>query len=100
MLSSASGLSGKSGGGPNSSENYLMLGFLFARPSQSVLLLVRQAITQDNCSILVSYPSSCNVISLKNLFNFKKKDDAFKKGELGQETIKNKIEGFPFSYEI
>ena len=29
----------------NSSENYLLLGFLLAMPSQTVLLLVRQSLT-------------------------------------------------------
>ena len=29
----------------NSSENYLLLGFLLAMPSQTVLLLVRQSVT-------------------------------------------------------
>ena len=45
----------------DSSENYLLLGFLLARPSQTFLLLVRQPTTQDNCSISVSYPSSSKV---------------------------------------
>ena len=45
----------------DSSENYLLLGFLLVRLSQTVLLLVRQPITQNNCSISVSYRSSSNV---------------------------------------
>ena len=32
----------------NSSENYLLLGFLLAKSSQTVLLLVRQSVTYDN----------------------------------------------------
>ena len=51
----------------NSSENNLLLRFLLAMPSQTVLLLVRQLITQDNCSISVSYRSSSNVTWLNNL---------------------------------
>ena len=62
----SSGLCGKEGGPTscdklNRSENYLLLGFLLGMPSQSVLLLVRQSVTQDNCSISVSYPSSSKV---------------------------------------
>ena len=38
----------------NRSEKYLLIGFLLVIPSQSVLLLARQSVTQDNCSILVS----------------------------------------------
>ena len=45
----------------NSSENYLLLGFILAMQSQTVLLLVRQSVTLDNCSISVSYPSSSKV---------------------------------------
>jgi hypothetical protein len=45
----------------NSSDNYLLLGFLLAMHSQSLLLLVRQAGTQDDFSISVSYRSSNKV---------------------------------------
>ena len=46
----SSGLCGKGGGltshdRANSSENYLLLGFLLVKPSQAVLLLVKQSFT-------------------------------------------------------
>ena len=86
----------------DSSENYLLLGFLLVRLSQTALLLVRQPITQNNCSISVSYRSSSNVTRLKNLLTFKNKLKLLKRVELGQETIKSKNEVLPFfvNYEI
>ena len=72
----------------DSSENYLLLGFLLVRLSQTVLLLVRQPITQNNCSISVSYRSSSNVTRLKNLLTLENKMKLLKRVELGQETIK------------
>ena len=72
----------------DSSENYLVLGFLLVRLSQTVLLLVRQPITQNNCSISVSYRSSSNVTRLKNLLTLENKMKLLKRVELGQETIK------------
>ena len=80
----------------NSSENYLLQGFLLARPEQSVLLLVRQSITQDNCSISVSYPSYSDVAWLKNLLTQEINRKLWKRVELGQETIKSKTEGLHF----
>ena len=71
-----------------SSENYLLLGFLLVRLSQTVLLLVSQPITQNNCSISVSYRSSSNVTRLKNLLTLENKMKLLKRVELGQETIK------------
>ena len=86
----------------DSSENYLLLGFLLVRLSQTVLLLVRQPITQNNCSISVSYRSSSNVTWLKNLLTVENKMKLLKRVELGQETIKCKNEVLPFfvNYEI
>ena len=86
----------------DSSENYLLLGFLLVRLSQNVLLLVRQPITQNNCSISVSYRSSSNVTWLKNLLTLENKMKLLKRVELGQETIKSKNEVLPFfvNYEI
>ena len=81
---------------PNSSENYLLLGFLLVRPVQIFLLLVREPITQDNCSISVSYRSSSNVTCLKNLLTLENKMKLFRKVELGQETIKSRNEVLPF----
>ena len=72
----------------DSSENYLLLGFLLVRLSQTVLLLVRQPITQNNCSISVSYRSSSNVTRWKNLLTLENKMKLLKRVELGQETIK------------
>ena len=72
----------------DSSENYILLGFLLVRPVQTFLLLVRQPITQDNCSISVSYRSSSNVTCLKNLLTLENKMKLLKRVELGQETIK------------
>ena len=72
----------------DSSENYLLLGFLLVRLSQTVLLLVRQPITQNNCSISVSYRSSINVTRLKNLLTLENKMKLLNRVELGQETIK------------
>ena len=80
----------------NSSENYLLLGFLLAMPSQTVLLLVRQPITQNNCSISVSYRSSSNVTRWKNLLTLENKMKLLKRVELGQETIKSKNKVLPF----
>ena len=80
----------------NSSENYLLLGFLLVRPVQTFLLLVRQPITQDNCSISVSYRSSSNVTYLKYLLTLENKTKLFRRVELGQETIKSKNEVLPF----
>ena len=71
----------------NSSENYLLLGFLLVRLVQTFLLLVRQPITQDNCSISVSYRSFINVTCLENLLTLKIKMKLFRRVELGQETI-------------
>ena len=86
----------------DSSENYLLLGFLLVRLSQTVLLLVRQPITQNNCSISVSYRSSRNVTWLKNLLTLENKMKLLKRVELGQETIKSKNEVLPFfvNYEF
>ena len=86
----------------DSSENYLILGFLLVRLSQTVLLLVRQPITQNNCSISVSYRSSSNVTRWKNLLTLENKMKLLKRVELGQETIKSKNEVLPFfvNYEI
>ena len=86
----------------DSSENYLLLGFLLVRLSQTVLLLVRQPITQNNCSISVSYRSSSNVTWLKNLLTLENKMKLLKRVELGQETIKRKNEVLPLfvNYEI
>ena len=86
----------------NSSENNLVLGFLLVRPVQTFLLLVRQPITQDNCSISVSYRSSSNVTCLKNLLTLENKMKLFRSVELGQETIKSRNEFFPFfrNYEV
>ena len=86
----------------DSSENYLLLGFLLVRLSQTVLLLVRQPITQNNCSISVSYRSSSNVTRLKNLLTLENKMKLLKRVELGQETIKSKNEVLPFfvNFEI
>ena len=72
----------------DSSENYLLLGFLLVSLSQTVLLLVRQPITQNNCSISVSYRSSSNVTRWKNLLTLENKIRLLKRVELGQETIK------------
>ena len=80
----------------DSSENYLLLGFLLVRLSQTVLLLVRQPITHNNCSISVSYRSSSNVTRWKNLLTLENKMKLLKRVELGQETIKNRNEEFPF----
>ena len=80
----------------NSSENYLLLGFLLVRPSQTFLLLVRQPTTQDNCSISVSYRSSSNVTWLKNLLTSENKMKLLKRVELGQETVKSKNEVLPY----
>ena len=92
----SSGLCGKGGGLTscdrlNSSENYLLLGFLLVRP-----------ITQDNCSISVSYRSSSNVTCLKNLSTLENKMKLFRRVELGQETIKSRNEVLPFfvNYEV
>ena len=86
----------------NSSENYLLLGFLLVRPVQTFLLLVKQPISQDNCSISVSYRSSSNVTCLKNLLTFEKKMKLFRRVELGQETKKSINEVLPFfvNYEV
>ena len=83
-----------------SSENYLLLGFLLVRPVQTFLLLVRQPITQDNCSISVSYRSSSNVTCLKNLLTLENKMKLFRRVELGQETIKSRNEVLPFFCEL
>ena len=80
----------------DSSENNLLLGFLLVRLSQTVLLLVRQPITQNNCSISVSYRSSSNVTRWKNLLTLENKMKLLKRVELGQETIKSKNEHLPF----
>ncbi len=86
----------------DSSENYLLLGFQLVRLFQTVLLLVRQQITQNICSISVSYRSSSNVTWLKNLLTLENKMKLLKTVELGQETIKSKNEVLPFfvNYEI
>ena len=80
----------------NSSENYLLLGFLLVRPVQTFLLLVRSPITQDNCSISVSYRSSSNVTCLKNLLTLENQMKLLKRVELGQETIKSRYKVLPF----
>ena len=80
----------------NSSENYLLLGFLLAMPSQTVLLLVRKSATWDNCFISVSYPSSSKVKWWKNSVTLETKIPLFKRVKLGQETIQSRNEVFPF----
>ena len=97
----SSGLCGKGGGltsrdRPNSSENYMLLGFLLAIPSQQVLLLVRQSVTKDNCSISVSYPSSSKVKVWKNSVTLETEKPLFKKVELGQETVQRRNKVLPF----
>ena len=74
----------------NRSENYLPLGFLLVIPSQSVHLLFRQSVTLDNCSILVSYPSSSKVKCWKNAMTLETQIPLVKRVELGQETIQSK----------
>ena len=80
----------------DSSENYLLLGFLLVRLSQTVLLLVRQPITQNYCSISVSYRSSSNVKWWKNTVTFETEIPLFKRVELGQETVQSRNEVLPF----
>ena len=97
----SSGLCGKGGGLTSrdrldSSENYLLLGFLLVRLSQTVLLLVRQPITQNNCSISLSYRSSNYVTRWKNLLTLENKMKLLKRVELGLETKKSKNEVLPF----
>ena len=74
----------------NRSENYLPLGFLLVMTSQSVHLLFRQSVTLDNCSILVSYPSSSKVKCWKNAMTLETQIPLVKRVELGQETIQSK----------
>ena len=83
-----------------SSENYLLLGFLLAMQSHTVLLLVRQSVTQDNCSISVSYPSSSKLKWWKNLSPLETEISLLKRVELGQETIqsRNKVLLFILNY--
>ena len=71
----------------NRSENYLLLGFLLVRPSQFVLYLVKQSVTQDNGSISFSYPSSSKVKHWKNSVTKEIEMKLFKSVKLGQETL-------------
>ena len=103
----SSGLCGKAGEFTSSerlnrSENYLLLGFLLIMPSQSVLLFARQSVTQDNCSILVSYPSSSKVKLLKFSDLQETEITHFKRVELCQETIQSRYEVMPLfvNYEM
>ena len=92
----SSGLCRKEGGPTscvklNRSENYLLLGFLLVLPLQSVLLLVRQTVTQGNSSISVSYHSFSKVILWTNLVTIETEITLFKRVELCQETIQSEI---------
>ena len=97
----SSGLCGKEGEPTscytlNRSENYLLLSFLLVLPLQSVLLLVRQIVTQGNSSISVSYHSFSKVILWENLVTIETEITLFKRVELCQETTQSKNVVLPF----
>ena len=78
----------------NSSDNYLLPGFLLVSPHN---LCSYWSVIQDNLSISVSYPSSSNVKCWTNLLTLETKMTPFKRGELGQQIWQSKIEFLPFS---
>ena len=82
--------------GLNSSENYLLLGFLLAMSSQTLLLLFIQSVTKDIFSSSVFYLSSSKVKWWKNSVTLETEIPLFKRVELCQETIQSRNEVFPF----
>ena len=68
----------------------MLLGFPLVMASHSVLILVRQVVPQDNCSISVSSKQWKISVILENKITF------FKNLELGQETLQTSDEVLHF----